>query len=82
MKIATKNVYYMLSYAFRALNQKEYGKVKTETFENIADLFAEILSIGINKQIKQGLIKDYIDWFLSKILRTYCRNRQNEDYQL
>ena len=61
MKIATKNVYYMLSYAFRALNQKEYGKVKTETFENIADLFAEILSIGINKQIKQGLIKDYID---------------------
>lgn len=61
MKIATKNVYYMLSYAFRALNQKEYGKVETETFENIADLFAEILSIGINKQIKQGLIKDYID---------------------
>ena len=54
MKIATKNVYYMLSYAFRALNQKEYGKVETETFENIADLFAEILSIGINKQIKQG----------------------------
>ena len=52
MKIATKNVYYMLSYAFRALNQKEYGKVETETFENIADLFAEILSIGINKQIK------------------------------
>ena len=61
MKIATKNVYYMLSYAFQALNQKEYEKVETETFENIADLFAEILSIGINKQIKQGLIKDYID---------------------
>lgn len=61
MKIPIKNVYYMLSYAFKALNQKEYRKVETETFENIADLFAEILNIAISKQIKQGLKRDFID---------------------
>ena len=55
------NIYYMLSYAFNVLNEKRYDKVKTENFKNTSDLFAEILTIGISKQIKQGLMKDYID---------------------
>ena len=51
----------MLSYAFYALNDDKYKKVETEEFENTADLFSEILAIGVSKQIKQGLVKDYID---------------------
>ena len=51
----------MLSYAFYALNDDKYKKVETEEFENTAELFAEILAIGVAKQIKQGLVKDYID---------------------
>lgn len=51
----------MLSYAFYALNDDKYKKVETEEFENTAELFAEILAIGVSKQIKQGLVKDYID---------------------
>ena len=51
----------MLSYAFYALNDDKYNKIQTEEFENTADLFAEILAIGVAKQIKQGLVKDYID---------------------
>ena len=51
----------MLSYAFQSLNFKEYNKVKSEEFENIYDLFSELLTIALNKQIKQGLYRDYIE---------------------
>lgn len=59
--IKIKNIYYMLSYAFQALNSKEYNKIATEDFENTSELFSEILIIGVSRQIKQGLVKDYID---------------------
>lgn len=51
----------MLSYAFYNLNEDNYNRIQTEKFENTADLFSEILAIGVAKQIKQGLVKDYID---------------------
>ncbi len=59
--IYIKNIYYMLSYAFQVLNEKGYRKVTTESFDNVADLLSEILAIGVSKQIKQGLFKDYIE---------------------
>lgn len=51
----------MLSYAFQVLNKKQYKKLKTEEFENIAELFSEILIITLNSQIKRGLGRDYIE---------------------
>lgn len=59
--IYIKNIYYMLSYAFGVLNEKEYKKIEAESFENTAELLSEILILGVQKQIKQGLVKDYID---------------------
>ena len=59
--IPIKNVYYMLSYAFQVLNKKQYKKLKTEEYENIAELFSEILIITLNSQIKRGLERDYIE---------------------
>ncbi|MBQ9482434.1 MAG: 5-methylcytosine-specific restriction endonuclease system specificity protein McrC [Clostridia bacterium] len=59
--IQIRNVYYMLSYAFNVLMQDKYSKIETERFENVADLFAEILFRGISQQIKQGLYREYID---------------------
>ena len=59
--IKIKNIYYMLSYAFQTLNDKAYNKIETEDFENTAELFSEILIIGVSAQIKQGLVRDYID---------------------
>lgn len=59
--IYIKNIYYMLSYAFKVLNEESYKKIEVESFENIAELLSEILFIGISKQIKQGLVKDYIE---------------------
>lgn len=58
--ILIKNIYYMLSYAFSALRQEEYKDIAAEKFDNIHDLFAEILSIGIGRQIRQGLHREYI----------------------
>lgn len=51
----------MLAYAFKVLNEKGYKKIETEEFENVSELLSEILIIGVSKQIKQGLVKDYID---------------------
>ena len=59
--IYIKNIYYMLSYAFRVLNEKGYRKIESESFENTADLLSEILIIGVTRQVKQGLVRDYID---------------------
>lgn len=57
--ILIKNIYYMLSYAFQILKQSNYEKVAAEEFENVPDLFAEILLKGVERQVKQGLYKEY-----------------------
>ena len=52
----------MLSYAFQNLNSNIYKKIQTDEFKNTAELFSEILIIGVTAQIKQGLVMDYIDY--------------------
>lgn len=58
--ILIRNVYYMLAYAFHELNQNNYEEIIGETFEDIYDLFAEILARGISYQLKQGLYREYV----------------------
>ena len=58
--IFIKNIYYMLSYAFKELNQGVYENVDKEEFKNIHNIFAAILSKGIGKQLKQGLYREYV----------------------
>lgn len=59
--IFIKNVYYMLSYAFRVLRQTNYEYVAKEDFEDAADLLAAILAKGVAQQIKQGLHREYVE---------------------
>ncbi|WP_102029158.1 5-methylcytosine restriction system specificity protein McrC [Salirhabdus sp. Marseille-P4669] len=59
-KIPIRNIYYMLSYAYQTLNISEYKQIGTERFENVKELYAKILSIGIPVLIRGGLSKDYI----------------------
>jgi len=58
--VLIKNIYYMLSYAFKALKQAHYEDMAKEEFENIHDLFAAILAKGIGLQIKRGLHREYL----------------------
>ena len=57
--IPVRNIYYMLCYAFQALKQLEDEEIDLTEFDNIHDLFAAILSVGIGRQIKQGLYLEY-----------------------
>ncbi|PLS31225.1 5-methylcytosine-specific restriction protein C [Bifidobacterium margollesii] len=59
-QIPVRNVYYMLSYAFRSLREQQYRRLATEPFDNIADLCAAILIQGMSTQIKRGLCRDYV----------------------
>ncbi|MER2262780.1 MAG: restriction endonuclease [Psychrobacillus sp.] len=58
--IPIRNIYYMLSYAYQTLNVSEFKHIGTEKFDNVKDLYAEILSIGMPVLIRGGLSKDYI----------------------
>lgn len=58
--ILIRNIYYMLAYAFQELRQNNYVEIKGETFDDIYDLFAEILARGIAYQLKQGLYRGYV----------------------
>ena len=57
--ILIHNIYYMLTYAFRdfRFNIDEY--IAGEHFEEIHDLFAEILIRGVSSLLKHGLFKTY-----------------------
>lgn len=58
--ILIKNIYYMLSYAFCALERAHFESIEKEEFDNIHTLFAAILSKGIGQQLKRGLHREYI----------------------
>lgn len=58
--IPIRNVYYMLTYAFKELRRNNYEQIAGEDFEDIYDLFAEILSLGISYLLKQGLHRRYL----------------------
>lgn len=58
--IQIKNIYYMLSYAYRVLREEGYKNMQDEEFQNIHDLLAAILVQGGTNQCKRGLHKDYV----------------------
>lgn len=59
--IPIKNIFHMLAYAFKELKLKHYQHVEAESFDNIHDLFAEIISLGVSLVLKQGLHREYIE---------------------
>lgn len=59
--IPIRNIYYMLSYAFRVLNEQGYKSIETEQFNNVGDLCAAILAKGVAIQIKRGLGREYLE---------------------
>ena len=58
--IPVQNIYYMLSYAFQALQAQNYKDLATENFHNTAELCAALLDKGISIQLKRGLGRDYV----------------------
>ena len=56
-----KNIFHMLSYAFRTLKEPQYKRIATEQFDNVENLLAAILSKDVAQQIKQGLHREYVE---------------------
>lgn len=61
VEIPVKNIYYMLAYAFSALRLGDSARMASEDFDNIHDLFAAILALGIGHQLKRGLHREYVE---------------------
>lgn len=59
--IQIRNIYYMLTYAYQELRHNNYSEIQGEKFDEIFDLFAELLCRGIAYQLKQGLHREYIE---------------------
>lgn len=59
--IIIENIYHMLTYAFRTLNEDGFRGLDTEKFDNIFELYAAIIIKAISKQLKMGLDRDYIE---------------------
>lgn len=55
--IPVQNIYYMLSYAFQALQAQNYKDLATEKFHNTAELCAAILDKGISVQLKRTRLR-------------------------
>ena len=58
--IVISNIYHMLAYAFRSLNVGDTSHMGNEDFENLNELFAEIICRGMRKQVKRGLPHGYV----------------------
>ncbi len=59
--IPVQNIYYMLSYAFRVLNEKGYRDMAAEPFDNVTELCAAILIRGVSAELKRGLGREYVE---------------------
>lgn len=51
----------MLSYAFKELRKNNFTSVTKEKFDNVQDLFAELLYRSVSLQLKQGLHRNYVE---------------------
>jgi len=54
-----KNIYFMLTYAYQVLREGMFRSIEGEDFDNIHNLFAEIITLGVSYQIKRGLNREY-----------------------
>lgn len=59
-KIPIRNIYYMLAYAYKSLQLNHFQSLRTEEFERVQDLYAEILNLSVSYLLKRGLYKEYI----------------------
>jgi len=60
MDIPIQNIYYMLCYAWNKLEEHDIVSVDQTDKNNIEDLFARVLVVGISHLLKKGLDRGYV----------------------
>jgi 5-methylcytosine-specific restriction enzyme subunit McrC len=62
MSIPIANLYYLLCYAWDALEQRDAVETGLSDCETYEDLFATVLQSGVSRLIKRGLDRDYVEF--------------------
>ena len=57
--VVVKNIYYMMAYAFRAIDVADFQRLEVEPFDNVLDLLAAILAVGLDSQRRRGFEREY-----------------------
>ena len=57
--VVIKNIYYMMAYAFKAIDIADFKRLEVESFGNVLDLLAAILAAGLDAQRRRGLEREY-----------------------
>jgi 5-methylcytosine-specific restriction enzyme subunit McrC len=60
--IPIANLYYLLCYAWDALEQRDAVETGLSDCETYADLFGTVLHAGVSRLIKRGLDRDYVEY--------------------
>src|SRR5258706_15898243 len=61
MPIPVENIYYLLSYAWDRLQERERIKVAVENSTDLVELFARVLCNGLNQLSRVGLDRGYVE---------------------
>ena len=57
--IPVRNIYYLLAYAFDALGSAGVASLDYESFDGAADLLAELMLRGLERQVLRGVTRGY-----------------------
>ena len=60
MSIPIRNLYYLLLYAYDALDESDVADAGSLPETRIADLFAHVLDSGVNHLLRRGLDRGYV----------------------
>ena len=61
MEIPIRNIYFLLSYAWKYYKPSDIRKIDQKDFNNDTEFFAEIFDLTLAKYVKKGLHRDYIE---------------------
>ena len=61
MQIPIRNIYFLLSYAWKYYKPSDIRKIDEKDFTNDTEFFAEIFDLTLSKYVKKGLHRDYVE---------------------
>ncbi len=59
--VIIKNIFYMLAYVFNHETKENFMGLSSDNFENIDEMLSSVLNALMEKEIKKGIYKTYID---------------------
>lgn len=60
MQIPIRNIYYLLSYAWKYYKSSDIRRIDQKDYKNDTEFFADIFDLTLTKYVKKGLYRDYI----------------------